>query len=276
MNEVYSGIRTMFKSEQNDFNKKYCIAGVPFDGTTTYRPGTRFGPSSIREASLMLCDGVDYQTKINVCELVTDIGDFSPKEIKSINADNDLILLGGEHSITYHALERAFIKKEEEKINLLHFDAHCDTWDSETVEHGSFLRHALEDGFVGKILQYGIRSPAPEEVINYNNSNVFDGHYTKMNKVLDENEKWYITIDIDCFDPSFAPGTGTPESFGLSPKFVLKKLLKFIQKAKALNIDIVGFDVVEVNPMLDNSNITSILAANLIWKYIAYREFYFV
>lgn len=276
MTEVFSGIRTIFKSPIKDYSKKYSVFGIPYDKTSTFRVGSRFGPSSIREASIMLCDGTDNKTNIDVQSLVSDFGDidFNIENNELCNFDvKNPILLGGEHSITYMGLQNSFTRYG--KVNVLHFDAHCDVWETKEVEHGSFLRHAIDDGFVNNVFQYGIRSPSPNEVKSWKFDDcIFDGHKYKIKNFVNPEEKWYVTIDIDCFDPCYAPGTGTPESFGLTPKFVLKKLEKFIKLFFGNTHNIVGFDVVEVNPAYDNNQITSILASNLIWKYIAFKEYY--
>lgn len=276
MSEVYSGIRTIFKSPIRDYSKKYCVVGIPYDKTSTYRSGSRFGPSSIRDASTMLCDGVDAKFDIDVMNLVTDYGDieFDLKNNKLLNiTHSNLILLGGEHSITYLGLQNV-CNIVDDSVNLLHFDAHCDTWNTDEVEHGSFLRHAIDDSYVSTAIQYGIRSPLPKEVKQWNKQHIITGENIELEKQISNNSNWYVTIDIDSIDPSYAPGTGTPESFGLTPHYVLDKLEEFMKVCKKNKANIVGFDLVEVNPSYDNNQITSILASNFIWKYIAMKEFY--
>lgn len=275
MSDVFAGIRTMFKSPIQDESKKYKIFGVPYDLTSTYRSGSRFGPSSIREASTMLCDGSDWDSRVDVASLVSDFGDLDfVTDLNSFSAmEGNVILLGGEHSIAYMGIQRAWFQNKCKPITVIHFDAHCDTWESDKVEHGSFLRHAIETGYVKEVIQHGIRSPAPDSARYYGKDVIHRmDDVTCFDKVgVWNKEPVYITFDIDCLDPVYAPGTGTPESFGMAPKDALRLLQGYISNT---SLNIVGFDLVEVNPSYDSSNITSILAANLIWKYISFMEIY--
>lgn len=273
MSDVFAGIRTMFKSPIQDPSKKYKIFGVPYDTTSTYRSGSRFGPSAIREASTMLCDGQDWHSRVDVASLVSDFGDidFKTDITEFTRTEGDVILLGGEHSVAYMGIKRAWFQNKCNPITVIHFDAHCDTWETDEVEHGSFLRHAIEDGYVKEVIQHGIRSPAPDSAKFYGSDiiTIMDDT-TCFDKIgVWNNTPAYITFDIDCIDPAFAPGTGTPESFGMTPKDALRLLQGYISNT---SLNIVGFDIVEVNPSYDNSNITSILAANLVWKYISAME----
>jgi len=280
---------------------KYAILGLPFDNAVTNRKGAKYAPEAIRKASLMLCDAFhpyiisqkNRQTSpiLPTCQLI-DFGDLKissaiAKMQKQINIKiyelikkYHLISIGGDHSVTYPIL-KAYYQKNQKPLALVHFDAHCDTWRTHKnlkLNHGSWLYHAHKQGFIDikKTIQLGIRSPGESEYLNYVSKNGgiiisakdlrgFDGKalqpfIKRIQKIL-KNLPVYLSIDIDVLDPAFAPGTGTPETAGLTTN----QLLTFIEE---LSLNYVGMDCVEVNPQFDYSEITSLAAANIIWTYI--------
>jgi agmatinase len=266
-----------------------CVAGVPFDIGTTNRPGARFGPGAIRKASGMLVDGQNplgwYDPSASG---LADIGDFptalgdilaSYKLIEEAAAPiRHLITLGGDHGITL-ALLRALARKTG-PVALVHFDAHVDTWPDSFGQpwgHGSVFWHAIREGLVDpkRMIQIGIRSPVQREVWDWTidqgvtilpaddaNSLTPAAIAAQIRGVVGD-APTYLSFDIDALDPAFAPGTGTPEIGGLSSghaRGVIKRLD---------GINWVGMDLVEVAPVYDQSEITALAGATMVWEYLA-------
>ena len=272
-----------YKSEL-EFSK-YVIFGAPHDMTTCYRPGTRFGPPAIREASLNI-ETYSYFSKKDMSEVrIHDIGDIFLtgnhrerlgqietvlKQIKNKWSKIPL-MLGGEHSITIPV---------REVINtdtlFVIFDAHGDLREQyldEPYSHASMTKRLLDVINPDQILQVGIRAQSLEEIefvkdhpelIQLNsldiNRNGFDWTMKSFKDRIDQFSKIYISVDIDGYDPCYAPGTGTPEAMGLNPYLVFS-LIHQIPNEK-----IVGVDINEVNPSFDSSGITSILAAKTLYE----------
>ena len=270
------------------------VMGVPFDSGVSYRSGTRFGPRKIREASLTLWGhnptmGV---TPGDVLKIV-DYGDVSviPTSIehtmtaitetasKVIETGTTLISLGGDHSITLPLL-RAHAKAHG-ALSIVHIDAHIDTWEAEfeaiPYSHGTPFRYALEEGLVreGEYMQIGIRGPVSFEndyedarklgARIVTNHDVFERGIPDVLKEIHQRMKGpvYVSVDIDAADPAYAPGTGTPEVGG----FTSYQMLQLIRGLRGLSF--VGFDLVEVSPPYDHSDITAILASNLVFEYLS-------
>ncbi|MEM7338005.1 MAG: agmatinase [Actinomycetota bacterium] len=261
------------------------VSGIPFDMATSNRPGARLGPRSIRAASVGLAELDAYPFGFDPFQYlaVADYGDCfidygHPEEaVARIEAHADEILasdtmmvsLGGDHFVTYPLL-RAHAKKYG-PLSLIHFDAHCDTWDDDgsRLDHGSMFLRALQEGIIdpARSVQIGLRT--------YNsNTHGFTilgapwVHREGIPAVLDVvrevvgDNKAYLTFDIDCLDPAFAPGTGTPVSGGLTTA-------QGLEAVRGLGeFDIVGMDVVEVSPPYDVSEITAIAAATLAHDFI--------
>ena len=270
------------------------IMGVPFDSGTSYRSGTRFGPRKIREASLMIWG---HNSTLNVTPLnqlkAVDYGDVSviPTSIEHtmdvitrtageiIRSGSTLITLGGDHSIALPLL-RAHAKKYG-PVSLVHVDAHIDTWESEfeavPYSHGTPFRYALQEELIraGEYVQIGIRGPVSGENDYVENEKLGAcriGIHEVMEKGIPEVLKEvhqrmkgpvYVTVDIDSADPAFAPGTGTPEVGGLT-SYQLLQLVRGLH-----GLDLIGFDLVEVSPPFDHGDITSILAANIVFEYLS-------
>lgn len=294
--QPFQGIRTFLKAKTDPIEQGIKILGVPFDANTSFRSGARHAPAAIREASLMLTDGSHpiFRNALNYDEL-WDAGDYPVNNGYPANSLQRLrdyffttfdpklktLLLGGDHSITFpmlQALSDVLIKP----ISLVHFDAHCDTWSDHwgtPIGHGSWLYHAITIGYVDPVttVQIGIRSPAdPKDAdflknaggtvitnrafLNHN----LDSIVNQIRNVIGDNQV-YLTFDIDCLDPAYAPGTGTPEIGGLTTlqaQYILENL----------NLNWIGADFVEVAPAYDHSNITSLAAATLAYTWVCQMQ----
>ncbi len=272
----------------------YAVVGVPFDGAVTHRPGARFGPQEIRRASLMLCDGLHPLFGVSPIDQLGDGGDMrlanaSPlagvrQQIESqaaqLMARHHCVFLGGDHSVTLALLRAARARHGE--LALLHFDAHCDTWPDHFGEpsgHGTWTREALVEGLVSPLhtVQIGLRSSGERSVREHvqdlggliftaRQLRGLDGAALQgvVQQILERigERPCYLSLDIDCLDPAFAPGTGTPEPGGLSSS----QLLTLMEELSPLNM--VGMDCVEVAPAYDHAELTSLAAATLVWTYL--------
>lgn len=256
------------------------VSGIPFDTAVTNRPGARFGPRAIRQASTQLAELKAFPFGFDPFEVlsVVDYGDcfMDPHHpetvIESIQTHIATILesgastltFGGDHFVTYPILKA--YAEHHGSIALLHFDAHCDTWedDGTRFDHGSMFLRAKREGLidVDHSMQVGIRT--------YNDSDhgfeILTSPWVhrhgieetvKRIKARVGDKKVYLTFDIDCIDPAFAPGTGTPVVGGLSTA----QVLGIVRELGSLNL--VGMDVVEVSPAYDVSEITAIAGATL-------------
>ncbi len=295
--QPYSGIATFGRAPLAMDSTGYdvSIVGIPYDGSVSYRSGTRFGPRAIREQSLLLWGYNNAQSVAPFKTLrIADLGDIDviPPDIiathreieraatKIIATDSKLISLGGDHSISLPLL-RAHAKKHG-PVALIHFDAHPDTWDSEypgqKFSHGTPFRRGIEEGLIdtSAYLQIGIRGPTngPEDyrdAIGLGARMMTFDECQRMgtDAIVSEiqsrigNRPAYVTLDIDAVDPAFAPGTGTPEVGG----FTSYEILKLVRGLRGLNL--IGFDLVEVSPPFDPAQITSILAANLVFEFLS-------
>lgn len=265
------------------------VLGIPYDEGTTYRPGTRFGPRAIRDASMFYSyDGhenryydADRQKWILKGKTIADAGDVEieplslKKNWKAITGAVTSILdagaipavLGGDHSITDPVVQ-AF---EGRKFHYVHFDTHadCDKMFYSDFTHGSPVQHLLEKGLAESVTLIGIRglTNSPHDIARVQEMgvNVITTRELKKNLLqpapdLFKEGDYYISLDIDFFDPSAAPGTGTPEPGGLFfPDF--SDIIDLI----ADRGNIIGFDVVEVNPLFDGASAnTAHLAARCV------------
>ena len=283
-------MRAPYASEIKDLD--IAMAGVPYDGGVTNRPGARHGPREIRNQSSFM-RGIHHVSKINPFEMcrVADVGDVpfleahlpdrAMAEIEAfyseIHAASALPLsAGGDHSVT-HPIFRA-IATPDAPIGMVHVDAHTDTWDSwqgNKFNHGAPFRRAVEDGVLDpkRTVQIGIRGP----------QNVFDGwdfsiengmrvifmeEFTELgvDAVIEEARRvvgegpTYITFDVDGLDPVYAPGTGTPEVGGITT-VEAQKLLRGLR-----GLNLVGADVVEVAPPFDPSGNTALVGATIMFE----------
>ncbi|WAM32863.1 agmatinase [Caldicellulosiruptor morganii] len=258
-------------------NSKVVLAGVPMDFTVSFKPGSRFGPSKIREVSVGLEEYSVYQNKNLFNKVFYDMGDlelpfgnvdrcinmifeFGKKVFKD---DKIPIFLGGEHLISFPLIKAA--KETYDDLVVLHFDAHADMRDDymgEKLSHATVMRRVGEEIGFKNLYQFGIRSGSEEEIsfAKENGHVFFIYEIERFFEVLSElqNKSVYLSIDIDVVDPAFAPGTGTPEPGGLTSM----QLIDIILKMEKLNI--IGADIVEVSPYYDISDRTTLLAAKII------------
>jgi len=256
------------------------LFGAPFDGTTSFRPGTRFGPSAMRSESIGLESFSPYQDKDLEDAPVCDSGDLDlpfgdaeaalsliEEETARILHDGKLpIMLGGEHLVSLGSF-RAISKKYPDVV-VIHFDAHCDLREDyigSKLSHACVLRRIHDIVGDGRIYQFGIRSGTREEF-------EFAKQHTKMERFTAENldevltllslsEKpvpVYLTIDLDVLDPSVFPGTGTPEAGGLTFEKLLERLMLF------QNVNLVGLDLVELSPPYDPSGCSTAVALKIL------------
>jgi len=262
----------------------YVIFGAPFDNTSSYRRGSRLAPNSIRAAYDNL-ESYEVNYGINLLDAkICDLGDlpvyedvdYILSEIETVTAtifsDNKIpVMLGGEHSLTVGALRNL------KNITMVIIDAHSDFRDSymgNKNNHACVTRRALELLGKNKIISIGTRSTSYEEISSgeYENVRFISANEVRasgINKVIKEvmdktSNRIYFSIDMDGFDPAYAPGVGTPEPYGLTSYDVRSILTSISDK-------IIGFDINEMTPLYDNGN-TSMLAAKLIQDFIASRE----
>lgn len=293
----FAGIKTFFRLpfvEDPSVDYDVALFGLPYDGAVSFRPGTRFGPGRIREISALgrefHWDPVNYSVNWTKNLKVADAGDslINPlnqdrtyehvEEFASrlLNHKKRVIAVGGDHSLTLPLLRA--VKQKWGTVRLLHFDAHLDTypaaWGCEH-HHGAFLRHAVNERliFPEKSFQFGIRGPLADQtdldfVINHKiNINTVNDirekgvlSFVKTIPSFEDGIPTYISFDIDCLDPSCAPGTGTPVVGGLTT-YETQQILRHFK------IDhFVGGDVMEVSPPYDCSEITCLAAVDTIFE----------
>jgi agmatinase len=256
------------------------VCGIPLDSTTTHRPGARFGPRAVRAASTGVSWERPWPWDFDPMErlAVIDYGDceFDPGRPETIvpfiegwfsgilDSGAALLALGGDHFSTYPVL-RAYAKKHG-PLTLLQFDAHSDTWseDQQRLNHGTMFYHAVNEGLVddSRSVQVGLRTTNDEPM----GFNILDARFvhregpaavaSEIRRITGDNPV-YLTFDIDCLDPAFAPGTGTPVCGGLSTH----QALEIIRGIEGINL--VGMDVVEVAPAYDVGEVTALAGATL-------------
>ena len=268
------------------------LIGVPFDGGTTYRPGARFGPRHVREQSSIIRP---WNPVLNCNPFkkwrIADYGDLSlnplsiedtfrriTDQLSAVLAQKTRhVCVGGDHSILLPILRA--IHKRHGPVALVQFDAHNDTWSGyfgSPHSHGTPVRRAVEEGLLleGGVLQAGLRGQVYSQGdFSFGREHGFyvitseEIHRSGAASVARVMKKFrgksvYFTLDIDVVDPAFAPGTGTPQVGGLSSA----QMLDLVRCLKGQNL--VGCDLVEVSPPYDNGEITSLLAANLLYEMI--------
>ncbi|CAB3650152.1 agmatinase [Achromobacter marplatensis] len=289
----YSGIPTFMRvplaGGLDDFD--IALAGVPFDGGVTARPGARFGPREIRNMSTMM-RAIHHVTGFNpfaACK-VADVGDVPFTDVFHLERAHDdirrffepifaagkkALIAGGDHSITFPVFQAI---APREPLGMVHIDAHTDTWDyfvGSKFSHGSPFRRAVEAGLLDpkRTIQIGIRGAQnTDEGWRYSLDSgmrvVFIEEFDKVgvDAIIREarrvvgNGPAYLSVDVDGLDPVYAPGTGTPEVGGLSTRETLA-LLRGLD-----GMDFVGADVVEVSPPYDPSGNTALLGATLMYE----------
>ncbi|HEY5221686.1 MAG TPA: agmatinase [Microbacteriaceae bacterium] len=290
----YAGAPTFARLPRIDQVASYDVAvlGAPFDGGVSFRPGARFGPSAIRQASRNLRPAFNPELDVapfsvlqavdagdvpcnpyNIDEALQQIDDAASAVIAS---GQKLVTLGGDHTIALGTL-RAIARKHG-PVALIHFDAHLDTWDSyfgADRTHGTVFRRAFEEGLLlkGSSIHVGIRGPlydAQDLVADagFGFSTIRASDFDRLGvdevvrRVLERigDTPLYLSVDIDVLDPAFAPGTGTPEMGG----FTSRELLALLRALPGRQL--VGVDVVEVSPAYDHAEITSLAAATIAYE----------
>lgn len=277
-----------FAGIHSDYEEsEYVIVGVPFDKTSSFRAGTRKGPESTRRSSYCF---EPYIMEYDVSLTDFNIYDFGDLDVEEMDSPDDMggivednindilrdekktIVIGGEHSITPFVVES--YKEKYPELNVLIIDAHLDyrdTYEGMKRSHATCTRRVSEIVGVDKTTVVGIRSISIEE----SKEDVLPNYYTSYEihedeSILDNISKetdnpLYVSIDMDGIDPSYAPGVGNPEPFGLSSMHVKKLISNLSDK-------IVGLDIMETNPKYDNSELTSNLSARLIYEYIGSKK----
>ncbi|MER5463261.1 agmatinase [Streptomyces sp. NPDC002668] len=270
------------------------VVGVPFDAGVSYRPGARFGPTAVREASRLLRP---YNPGLDVSPFATqqvaDAGDIAVNPFNideaietiedaasSLQADGTrLVTIGGDHTIALPLLRS--VAKKHGPVAVLHFDAHLDTWDTyfgAEYTHGTPFRRAVEEGILDTeaLSHVGTRGPlygkqdlTDDEKLGFGIVTSADVYRRGADEVADQlrqrigDRPLYISIDIDCLDPAHAPGTGTPEAGGLTSRELLE-ILRGLAGSR-----LVGADVVEVAPAYDHAEITSVAASHVAYDLIS-------
>lgn len=268
------------------------VLGIPYDGGTSYRPGARFAPRAIRAASALNRNHNPHQ-EVTLFERtkVIDVGDVAVnpisilKTLKSIEAHClelhqkglKIVAMGGDHSVALGELRA--IRQTFGKPIVIHFDAHNDTGDEawgEKYHHGTPFRRAIEEGLIdGKdLFQIGIRGPLTDakqynyieeqgiqmlDMDQFSDLSKRKAFFEKIKKQAGK-RPCFITFDVDGIDPAFAPGTGTPVVGGMTSR----EALECIRMLKGIHL--IGADVVEVSPAYDHSDLTSLLAAALMFE----------
>ncbi|WFS01963.1 agmatinase [Rhizobium tumorigenes] len=256
------------------------VWGIPFDAATSNRPGARFGPQAIRRASAIFDNDPQYpfgrdlfaeMAVIDYGDCLLDYGNHAatPAAIERqantlLDSGAFLLTLGGDHFITWPLL-KAHVARHG-PLAMVQFDAHQDTWTDEAgrIDHGSFVGRAVRDGSIdaSRSIQVGIRTQAPEDcgiemIHGYEVEDMTASDIAARILARTAGAPAYLTFDIDCLDPAYAPGTGTPVAGGPSSA----KILSVLQRLSSL--DIRGADVVEVAPAYDHADITAIAGATV-------------
>lgn len=269
-------IQTFIGLEASFDEAKCVIFGAPMDSTTSYRPGTRFASSAMRQESFGIETYSPYQDKDLEDIKVFDGGDLelpfgNPRKsldmiqetIKTILEANKLLcMIGGEHLVTLGAIE-AVVEKYPD-LRIIHFDAHTDLRDEylgEKLSHASVIRRVHDLVGDGKIHQFGIRSGERDEFYwakEHTNLNKFN--FKGLQDAIEECQNYpvYFTIDLDVLDPSVFPGTGTPEAGGVT----FMELLEAIIAVSKLNV--VAMDINELSPVYDQSGASTALACKVL------------
>lgn len=291
----YAGIATFARLPRREDVSDWDVAvvGVPFDSGVTYRPGARFGPAAIREASRLLRP---YNPALDVLPFelaqVVDAGDIScnPFDIEEalveieaglselMSNGRPVVTLGGDHTLALPALRA--VNAHHGPVALVHFDAHLDTWDTyfnAPYTHGTPFRRASEEGLLRKdrSAHVGIRGSlynpkdlVDDEKLGFTIIHCRDFDRIGADGILERihdrvgDAPLYVSIDIDVLDPGFAPATGTPEAGGMTSRELLEVLRGLAE------LKIVSADIVEVSPAYDHAGITAVAAANAAYELV--------
>lgn len=292
----YAGIATFARLPRLEDVAKadIVVVGVPFDSGVSYRPGARFGPAHVREASRLLRPYNPVQDVEPFSQQqVADAGDIAANpfniseavhQIQSaasaLSTDGTrLVVIGGDHTIALPLLR--VVAERHGPVAVLHFDAHLDTWDTyfgAPVTHGTPFRRASEEGLIDleASMHIGIRGPLYSRqdlrddarlgfAIIASHELESEGLPRAIERMLARlgDRPVYVSVDIDVLDPAHAPGTGTPEAGGMTSR----ELLSMIRALRNLNL--VGADIVEVSPAYDQAQITGVAASHVAYEIIS-------
>lgn len=290
--EFLASQSNIFSGFQESFEKAdYVVVGVPFDATSTYRTGARFGPNAIRQASLNI-ETYSFRTGIDVEDLrLHDLGDLDISAdtgktlerttlvVKDIfEAGKISVIIGGEHTITFGVING--LGKKSSETAIVSFDAHLDMRNEFAglkLSHATFMRRVNEQLKPAKIIEVGTRAVCKEELAFAEEAGIefFTAHQIRkegvlqiieqLNRNLEKCGKIYLSIDMDVLDPAYAPGVQNPEPEGLEPYTLLEILNGLCDKR------IIGFDVVEVAPPYDQG-VSAIQAAKLMFEILCCLE----
>jgi agmatinase len=295
---TFARLPTMSTVDRTDV----AIVGIPFDAGTTYRPGARFGPEAIRNASRLLRRyNLNQQTYPFSFHQVADYGDISCNPFNIKGATDNIhreasklfqdtphaVFLGGDHTLSYPVIKAVVehrtrtLGENAPKPVLLHFDSHFDTWDEyfgESVTHGTPFRRVVDEGLID--VDHSIHVGIHGSINDYDEINqdqqlgyktIFMDEFQQhgvdsvVGKIKDRigSRPIYLSIDVDVVDPAFAPGTGTPEPGGMSSREMLTCL------SGLSGLEVISGDVVEVNPSYDHAQITAQLGATLAYEIVS-------
>ena len=275
---ILPNVETFIGCESSFEEASIVLYGAPFDSTTSFRPGARFGPAAMRHESFGLETYSPYQDRDLMDISVFDSGDlelcFGSSEMaladiqkraeEILEADKFPLLLGGEHLVTLAAVRAVAAKYPD--LHIIHFDAHADLRDDylgARLSHACVLRRCHDLLGDGRIHQFCIRSGEREEfrfAAQHTDFHPlsFDGLEETVRELKEKNAPIYFTIDLDCLDPAAFPGTGTPEAGGVT----FLELLEAIRMVAQANV--VGADVNELAPMLDASGVSTATACKVL------------
>ena len=271
-------IETFIGCDSSFEKARIVLFGAPFDSTTSFRPGARFGPSAMRHESFGLETYSPYQDKNLTDYRIFDSGDlelcFGSAELALLDIESRAeeilaagklpVLLGGEHLVTLGSFRA--IQRRWPDVHIIHFDAHADLRDDylgAKLSHACVIRRCHDLLGDGRIHQFGIRSGEREEFRFAREHTdlhpfTFDGLEELVQTLEASRAPVYLTIDLDCLDPSAFPGTDTPEAGGVT----FPQLLEAIQMVAKTNV--VGADVNELAPMLDQSGVSTAAACKVL------------
>ncbi|MEO6200273.1 MAG: agmatinase [Cryobacterium sp.] len=292
----YAGIATFARLPRlEDVGRAdIAVVGVPFDSGVSYRPGARFGPAHVREASRLLrpynpgqdvspfstqqvVDAGDIAANpFNITEAVAQIQQAATE----LSADGKrLVVIGGDHTIALPLLR--VVAEKHGPIAVLHFDAHLDTWDTyfgAPITHGTPFRRASEEGLIDMqaSMHVGIRGPLysredlrDDERLGFAIISSIELETEGLARAIERmlarlgDRPVYVSVDIDVLDPAHAPGTGTPEAGGMTSR----ELLAMLRALRGVNL--VGADVVEVAPAYDHAQLTAVAASHVAYEIIS-------
>jgi len=292
----FSGIRTFSRlpHTQDLDGVDVAVFGIPFDTATTYRTGARFGPGAVREMSAMLrtynpsleVNIYDHLSVIDYGDLPTVPGYIEDTYARVVAAMSPVLAagvvpvgIGGDHSVTLAELRA--VAAARGPVGFLQFDSHADTWDEyfgRKYNHGTPFRRAVEEGLIDtrRAIQVGMRGSlyGPEDLaqsreLGFELRTTDDVRRDGLAATLEEIRRRvgggpvFLTFDVDFIDPSFAPGTGTPEVGGFSSREA-QELMRGL-----VGIDFIGMDLVEVLPAHDPAGITALIGANVIFEFLS-------